>query len=197
MYNFDKAEPYTGIPTEHLQIIKQVNSSIKMSLPVRLESGRMAYYSAYRAQHSHHRLPVKGGTRFAEDVDMDEVEALATLMTIKNSIVSLPFGGAKGGISVNPKNLSAYELEQLTRRYALELAKHGFLSPAIDCPGPDMGTTETTMAIMMDSYRHYNPHDSNALGCVTGKPKDVGGIDGRMESTGLGVYYGLREFCAC
>lgn len=194
-YNFDKAGPYTGIPSEHLQIIKNVDASIKMSIPVRLDSGRMAYYSAYRAQHSHHRLPVKGGTRFAMDVDMEEVEALATLMTIKNAIVSLPFGGAKGGICVQPKDLSPYELEQLTRRYALELAKHGFLSPAIDCPGPDMGTSERTMAIMMDSYRNYNPHDSNSLGCVTGKPKDVGGIDGRMESTGLGVYYGLREFC--
>jgi glutamate dehydrogenase (NAD(P)+) len=115
-------------------------------------------------------------------------------MTIKNACVKLPFGGGKGGIAVNPRNLSETELENLTRRYALELAKKGFLSPGMDCPGPDLGTGEQTMAFMMDAYRFFNPHDVNALACVTGKPRAVAGIEGRTESTGLGVYYGLREF---
>lgn len=154
----------------------------------------MEYYTAYRAQHSHHRLPCKGGTRYSEDVERNEVEALATLMTIKCATVKLPFGGGKGGIKVDPKKLTPLELENLTRRYALELANKGFLSPGLDVPGPDMGTNEKTMAYMMDAYRFFNPYDVNALACVTGKPEAVGGIKGRTESTGLGVYYGLREF---
>jgi glutamate dehydrogenase (NAD(P)+) len=194
MVNFDKAAPHTGIPKERLLVMRAVDSSLKMNLPLRRDDGSITFYTAYRAQHSHHRLPCKGGTRFEQDVDLAEVEALATLMTVKCACVKLPFGGAKGGIQVNPRTLSAGELEALTRRYALELAKKGFLSPGLDVPGPDLGTGETTMAFMMDAYRYFKPHDVNALACVTGKPRAVGGIDGRTESTGLGVFYGLREF---
>jgi glutamate dehydrogenase (NAD(P)+) len=182
------------LPKERLDVLLAVDDSLKMTIPLKKEDGTMHYYTAYRAQHSHHRLPCKGGTRFNEHVIQQEVEALATLMTVKNACVKLPFGGGKGGIAVNPRSLSPLELENLTRRYALELAKKGFLSPGLDCPGPDLGTGEQTMAFMMDAYRFFNPHDVNCLGCVTGKPRSVGGIDGRTESTGLGVYYSLREF---
>jgi len=192
--NFDKAAPYSGIPAERLAIIRNVDLCLKLTLPLTKEDGTMEYYTAFRAQHSHHRLPCKGGTRYSEHVERNEVEALATLMTIKCATVKLPFGGGKGGIAVDPKKLTPLELENLTRRYALELANKGFLSPGLDVPGPDMGTNEKTMAYMMDSYRFFNPYDVNALACVTGKPEAVGGIKGRTESTGLGVYYGLREF---
>jgi glutamate dehydrogenase (NAD(P)+) len=179
LVNFDKAAPHSGIPKERLEVIRSVDASLKLTIPLKRDDGSMAYYTAFRAQHSHHRLPCKGGTRFNEHVVLSEVEALATLMTIKNACVKLPFGGSKGGIAVNPQSLSATEIENLTRRYALELAKKGFLSPGMDCPGPDLGTGETTMAYMMDAYRFFNPHDVNAMACVTGKPRAVGGISGR------------------
>ena len=130
--------------------------------------------------------------RFDEDCDLEEIDALSMLMTIKNAIVRLPFGGSHGGICVNPAELSTAEVDRLTRRYATELAKHGFFSPAIDVPGPDYGTNSGTMAVMMDAYRQYKPNDVNHLSSVTGKPKDVGGIKGRDEAGGLGTFYALK-----
>jgi glutamate dehydrogenase/leucine dehydrogenase len=192
---FEKAAKYCNMDRETLELLRPCDAALRMTIPLRRDDGSIEYFKAYRAQHSRHKLPCKGGTRFAPDVDLDEIEALAFLMTLKCACVNLPYGGGKGGIRVDPKTLSEGELERLTRRYALELAKKGFLRPATDVPGPDMGTGEREMAWMMDTYRFHNSHDINAHGCVTGKPLNLGGITGRTESTGLGVYYGLREFC--
>ena len=192
---FDQASGHVDIKPEVLELIKNCDTAIRMTIPLWRDDGSISYYRAYRAQHSHHKLPVKGGTRYASNVDLAEVEALAFLMTLKCACVNLPFGGAKGGITVDPKTLSQQEKERLTRRYALELGKKGFLSPAIDVPGPDMGTGEYEMAWMMDTYRQHHPTNLNGIGCTTGKPLDIGGIPGRAESTGLGVFYALREFC--
>jgi glutamate dehydrogenase (NAD(P)+) len=137
---------------------------------------------------------VKGGTRYADNVSISEVEALASLMTYKLAVADIPFGGAKGGIRFNPRNYSRGEIERATRRYTLELAKKGFIGAAIDVPGPDMGTDQQVMTWMKDTYTNiYGDRDVNAEGCVTGKFLRHGGIQGRNESTGLGVYYGLRE----
>lgn len=192
---FDKAAKYSGIDPARLEIIKGVDAALRMKLELVRDDGRIEYYPAYRAQHSRHRLPVKGGTRFAEDVTLAEVEALSSLMTLKCSCVGLPYGGAKGGIRINPKSLSVKELEQLTRKYAQALASKGFLNPATDVPGPDMGTGEREMAWMADTFRRLNPGNIHALACVTGKPLNFGGISGRTESTGLGVFFTIREFC--
>ena len=148
----------------------------------------------YRAQHKHHQLPVKGGTRYAEDIDVQEVMALASLMTFKLAIAGVPFGGAKGGVKVDPKKYSKAELERITRRYALELTKKNFIGPQVDSLGPDMGTNEQTMTWIKDEYTMLKgEEDINAEGCTTGKYISQGGIAGRPESTGLGVYYGTRE----
>eukprot|EP00361_Fabrea_salina_P003950 CAMPEP_0202425500 /NCGR_PEP_ID=MMETSP1345-20130828/137_1 /ASSEMBLY_ACC=CAM_ASM_000843 /TAXON_ID=342563 /ORGANISM="Fabrea Fabrea salina" /LENGTH=490 /DNA_ID=CAMNT_0049035745 /DNA_START=1 /DNA_END=1473 /DNA_ORIENTATION=+ len=191
---FDKASQYTGIDSEILELIKTCDASLAMTIPLRRDNGSIEYFKAYRAQHSRHRTPTKGGTRFAPDVNLNEVIALAFLMTLKCSCVNLPFGGGKGGIRVDPKALSEGELERLTRRYAQELAKKGFLNPATDCPGPDMGTGEREMAWMMEAYRFLQPENIYAGAATTGKPVSFGGISGRTESTGLGLYYCLREF---
>jgi len=139
-------------------------------------------------------LPTKGGTRYSMDVDVEECEALSLLMTIKCAIVDLPFGGGKGGLKINKSDYSKREIETLTRKYTLELAKRGFLGAHIDVPGPDLGTGIDEMGWMMDTYEAYYGHtDINATACCTGKPIEFGGIDGRTESTGLGVYYVTRE----
>jgi glutamate dehydrogenase (NAD(P)+) len=148
----------------------------------------------YRAQHSRHRLPVKGGIRFSPEVDLQEVEALATLMTFKCAVVDVPFGGAKGGIMIDPREWTPAQLERITRRFTLELCQKNFIGPGIDVPAPDVGTSGREMAWIMDTYRQLNPTDVNAAGCVTGKPVSQGGVRGRNEATGLGVYYGIREF---
>lgn len=121
-------------------MIKQCNAAVRFNIPVEMDNGQVKMFTCYRAQHSHHRLPCKGGTRFAENVDLAEVEALAMLMTLKLSIHDIPFGGAKGGIRLDPKKHSQRELERITRRYTLELMKKGFIGPGCDVPGPDMGT---------------------------------------------------------
>jgi glutamate dehydrogenase (NAD(P)+) len=147
-----------------------------------------------RAQHSHHKLPVKGGTRYSPHIDLQETEALAALMTFKLAVADVPFGGAKGGIKIDPKKLSKGELERVTRRYTMELIKKGFIGPAVDCLGPDMGTNEQVMTWIKDTYMQIKGEtDINAEGCCTGKYISQGGIAGRTESTGLGVYFGLRE----
>lgn len=148
----------------------------------------------FRAQHSTHVLPTKGGTRYADDIDLQEVEALAALMTFKLAIADVPFGGAKGGVKVNPKDLSKNELERVTRRYTMELIKKGFIGASVDCLGPDMGTNEQVMTWIKDTYQNVKGQsDINAEGCCTGKHISQGGIAGRTESTGLGVYYAVRE----
>jgi len=171
------------------------NSVLETSFRFTRDDGSTEVVSGYRAQHSHHRLPTKGGMRYAPDVDMDEVKALAALMTWKCSVADVPFGGGKAGISINSKHYSKNELERVTRAFAQQLNKHGFLGPAIDVPAPDMYTGEREMAWMANEYHKLNPSDINAAGCVTGKPISQGGIHGRVSATGRGVYHGTALFC--
>ncbi len=147
-----------------------------------------------RAQHSTHKLPVKGGTRYSDHIDLQEVEALASLMTFKLAIADVPFGGAKGGVKIDPRKYSQTEVERVTRKYTMELIKKGFIGAQVDCLGPDMGTNEQTMTWIKDTYMNVKgEQDINAEGCCTGKFISQGGIAGRAESTGLGVYYAVRE----
>jgi glutamate dehydrogenase (NAD(P)+) len=159
-----------------------------------MDDGSLRTVTCYRAQHSTHKLPCKGGTRYSDHVDLQEVEALASLMTFKLAIADVPFGGGKGGIKINPRELSQGELERVTRKYTMELIKKGFIGAAVDCLGPDMGTNEQVMTWIKDTYTNVKGEtDINAEGCCTGKFIAQGGINGRAESTGLGVYYAIRE----
>lgn len=192
--HYDKAAKFTHVTPDLLKYIKECNTVVRFNIPLQRDDGSLEILTCYRAQHSHHKLPVKGGTRYADNVSISEVEALAALMTFKLAAADIPFGGAKGGIRMNPRNYSKGEIERATRRYTLELAKKGFIGASIDVPGPDMGTDQQVMTWMKDTYTSiYGDKDINAEGCVTGKFLRHGGIQGRPESTGLGVYYGIRE----
>ena len=177
-----------------LDFIRPPKTVLKLNMPLRRDDGTIEVIPAYRAQHSYHRVPCKGGIRYAGDVDQQEVEALAALMTFKCACNDVPFGGAKGGVRIVPKNYSEREMERVTRRYALELSKKGFLGASIDVPAPDMNTGAREMSWIKDTYSYvYGQSDVNAAACITGKPLNQGGIDGRPEATGLGVFYGTRH----
>lgn len=189
---FDKAATATNHPKGLLDQIKVCNSVYYMQFPVRIK-GEIQVVQAWRAEHSHHKLPCKGGIRYAETVDQDEVQALAALMTYKCAVVDVPFGGGKGGIRINPKNYSAEELERITRRYTVELIHKNFIGPSVDVPAPDYGTGPREMAWIADTYQAFAKDEINALACVTGKPVGQGGVRGRTAATGRGLFYAVRE----
>jgi glutamate dehydrogenase (NAD(P)+) len=190
---FEKAAARVPMQDGLAEKIRVCNATYVVRFGVRMR-GRMETFTGWRAVHSTHISPAKGGIRFSADADQDEVEALAALMTYKCALLGLPFGGSKGALRIDPKNWSREELEKITRRFTQELARHNFLSPSQNVPAPDMGTSELTMVWMTDEYRRWSPSDINAFACVTGKPLAAGGIEGRIEATGRGVQFAVREF---
>jgi glutamate dehydrogenase (NAD(P)+) len=191
--NFARAAKYLKAPADLLENIRVCHHMYSIQFPVRIK-GKVQLFHAFRAEHSQHQLPTKGGLRFAPHVDLEEVAALAALMTLKCAIVGLPFGGAKGGIALNPRHYEVDELERITRRYAAELIRKNFIGPGIDVPAPDMGTSEREMAWIADTYNMMQTSGLDSMACVTGKPVALGGIVGRREATGRGLLYALQEF---
>ena len=173
--------------------IQICNATYTVRFGVRLR-GDIHTFTGYRSVHSEHMEPVKGGIRYSLGVNQDEVEALAALMTYKCALVETPFGGSKGGLCIDPREYEEHELENITRRFAYELAKRDLIHPSQNVPAPDMGTGEREMAWIADQYARMNTTDINAKACVTGKPPHAGGIQGRTEATGRGVQYALQEF---
>mgnify|MGYP001068763832 FL=1 len=190
---FDRAVALMDLPPGLEQKIRVCNATYTVRFGVRLR-GQVETFTGYRSVHSEHMEPVKGGIRYALAVDQQEVEALAALMTFKCALVEAPFGGSKGGLCVDPRKWDAHEMEQITRRFAYELIKRDLINPSQNVPAPDMGTSQREMAWIADQYARMNTTDINARACVTGKPLNAGGIQGRVEATGRGVQYGLREF---
>ncbi|HEY4732189.1 MAG TPA: Glu/Leu/Phe/Val dehydrogenase [Gammaproteobacteria bacterium] len=189
----DRAIKVVGLDKGMAQAIKSCNSVLQVKFPIKIK-GKIEVFTGWRAVHSTHRLPVKGGIRYTPYAEQDEVEALAALMTYKCALVDVPFGGSKGALLIDPSRYDRDEMQLITRRYALELIRKGFLSPATNVPAPDVGTGQREMAWIADTYKHLNPEDINYQACVTGKPVHHGGIRGRVEATGRGVQYAVREF---
>ena len=190
--NFDIAADLLDIPNGLRYKIKVVNSTYVVRFGVRLR-GDLHTFTGYRSVHSEHMEPVKGGIRYSPHADQQEVEALAALMTYKCALVEAPFGGSKGALVIDPSAWESHELERITRRFTQELAKRSLISPAQNVPAPDMGTGENEMAWMADEYKRLHPNELNSWACVTGKPVHKGGISGRIEATGRGVQFALRE----
>ncbi len=197
MYNifsaqFDRAAAISRHPEGLLKQIKVCNNIYEFHFPVRV-GRKLKIFTGWRAEHSHHRKPLKGGLRYSEHVDADEVRALAALMTFKCALMNVPFGGSKGAVRINPYVLPTEVLEKVTRRYTAELFWKDFIGPGNNVPAPDMGTGEREMAWIADTYDALNRGGINNFACVTGKPVSQGGIAGRTEATGRGVVYGVRE----
>ncbi|WP_238367021.1 Glu/Leu/Phe/Val family dehydrogenase [Mesobacterium pallidum] len=190
---FNRAVALMDLPPGLEQKIRVCNATYTVRFGVRLR-GKIETFTGYRSVHSEHMEPVKGGIRFADTVNQDEVEALAALMTYKCALVEAPFGGSKGGLCIDPRQYDEHELELITRRFAYELIKRDLINPSQNVPAPDMGTGEREMAWIADQYARMNTTDINSRACVTGKPLNAGGIAGRVEATGRGVQYALREF---
>ncbi|MBT7404995.1 MAG: Glu/Leu/Phe/Val dehydrogenase [Opitutae bacterium] len=191
--SFNRAASALDLPKGLARQIRTCNAICEMKFGVEIQGG-YEIFTGWRATHSEHVLPAKGGIRYAPFADQQEVEALAALMTYKCSIVSVPYAGSKGALKIDPKKYSIEELEHITRRFAQELDKRGLLGPGINVPAPDMGTGQRMMSWIADEYQKLHPSDINAQGCVTGKPVHFGGVEGRMEATGRGVQFGLQEF---
>ncbi len=189
----DHALEMLRLPDGTGEALKACSSVVQVSFPVRI-ADRLEVFTGWRAVHSAHRLPVKGGLRFSPDMNQDHAEALAALMTYKCALVDVPFGGSKGGLRIDPRQYDTAALERITRRFARELIRRGYISPAENVPAPDMGTSQREMAWILDSYRDLHPEDLNHIACVTGKPLELGGIPGRLEATGRGVKYALDAF---
>jgi glutamate dehydrogenase (NAD(P)+) len=191
---FDHAAEAVRLPAHLAQQIRTCNNVYEFHFPVRVGKA-FQVFTGWRAEHSHHRKPLKGGVRYAEHVDADEVQALASLMTFKCALMDVPFGGSKGAVRVNPYTTPPEVLERITRRYTAELFWKRFIGPGINVPAPDMGTGEREMAWMADTYDGMNQGGIDNFACVTGKPVSQGGIRGRTEATGRGTFYGIREAC--
>ncbi len=190
---FNRAAEALDLPKGLARQIRTCNAICEMKFGVELR-GSYEIFTGWRATHSEHVLPAKGGLRYAPFVDQQEVEALAALMTYKCAIVNVPYAGSKGALKINPKDYTLEELEHITRRFTQELDKRGFIGPGLNVPAPDMGSGQRMMSWIADEYQRLHPSDINARGCVTGKPVHFGGVEGRIEATGRGVQFGLREF---
>lgn len=191
---FDRAAGYSRIEPGLLEQVRACNAVYRIRFPVRADDGSIEVIEAFRAEHSYHRLPTKGGIRFSKYVSLDETIALAALMTYKCALVGVPFGGAKGGVRIDPTTASEGFRERVTRRYTAELIRKNFIGPDIDVPAPDYGTGEREMGWIADTYKNIRMNDPNPYAVVTGKPVSMQGISGRKQATGLGVYLGIRSF---
>lgn len=190
---FDKAANTLDLPEGLTEKIRVCNATYVTRFGVRLR-GRIHTFTGWRAVHSTHNNPAKGGIRYSLAADQEEVEALAALMTYKCALIGLPFGGSKGALMIDPRDWEEHELEKITRRFAQELIKHGFLNSGMNVPAPDMGTNEQTMMWIADEYRRLKPEDINGMACVTGKPLGGNGIEGRTEATGRGIQFAVHAF---
>ncbi|NNE99850.1 MAG: Glu/Leu/Phe/Val dehydrogenase [Pyrinomonadaceae bacterium] len=186
---FDRAARLLGLDPDLYAVLRVPSREIKVYIPVKMDTGHIEVFEGYRVQHNFARGPAKGGIRYAPDVSLDEVKALAAWMTWKCAVVNVPFGGGKGGIVCDPRQMSEGELERLTRRYTAELLD--FIGPNKDVPAPDMNTGEQTMAWIMDTFSMHSRHTVNAV--VTGKPVALGGSEGRREATGRGLLFTIDE----
>ena len=179
---FDAAADQLDLSPSMRQLLLTAKREVQVQIPIERDSGELSTFIGYRVQHNDARGPLKGGLRYHPQVDLNEVRALAALMTRKTAVVNIPYGGAKGGVAIDPKQCSTRELERVTRRFVDAI--HDMFGPDVDIPAPDMGTTADVMAWIMNQYGKYHGF---APACVTGKPVDYHGIPGREEATGRGV----------
>ena len=189
----NKALKYSDLSNDLANKIITCNSTYTVRFGVRLR-GKIFTFEGWRSVHSEHMEPTKGGIRFDIETHAEEVEALAALMSYKCAIINVPYGGSKGGLKINPLEWEKRELEKITRRFAQELIKRDLINPATNVPAPDIGTSSREMAWIADEYRKIYPGDINGAACVTGKPANKNGLEGREEATGRGVQYIIREF---